>query len=164
MATLRQQQIEIAANHFLDLYSDEIKANEKITGSMIHEWWGMTVDQYSELEDDDLELIEDKINDNLQSFNNQDLSKMSIQNVKQIIHALARQNYRLYSDGFSYRPEGGKLTEEEKNISRQVADRFWIDREECEIERDEKLKITIDDYRRWVLEAVEEAAKEKAEN
>lgn len=31
------------ANHFVELYSDEI---ESVTPDMISEWWGMTCDQY----------------------------------------------------------------------------------------------------------------------
>lgn len=57
----KQQQIEAAANHFIGLYSEEIKAGEQITGDAIHEWWGLTVDQYGGLSIDDFEAIEAEI-------------------------------------------------------------------------------------------------------
>ena len=59
--TTKQQQIEAAAKHFAELYSEEIEAGEEITGSTIHEWWGQTVDQYSELTTEDFEAIETAI-------------------------------------------------------------------------------------------------------
>jgi 6-pyruvoyl-tetrahydropterin synthase len=88
---------------------------------------------------------------------------MNRQNVKQIIQELARQNYNLYSDGFSYNPKGGALTQEEKGIAEAVAKGFWDNRTEDEIERDETLEITSEDYRHWVVESVEETARGKAE-
>jgi hypothetical protein len=50
-------QTQEAANHFIELYSEEIEANE-VTPDTIHEWWGQTVDQYPVLTMDDLGEIE----------------------------------------------------------------------------------------------------------
>ncbi len=44
--------LEKAAKHFLDLYADEI---ESVTPDTIHEWWGMTEDQYEGVEYEELE-------------------------------------------------------------------------------------------------------------
>lgn len=38
-----------AANHFLELYAEEIRAWE-VTPDTIHEWWTMTKDQYPDVE------------------------------------------------------------------------------------------------------------------
>ena len=59
--TTKTSQIEKAANHFVELYSDEIKGGEEITGNAIHEWWDMTVDQYSFLDREDLGVVESAI-------------------------------------------------------------------------------------------------------
>lgn len=55
MKNLTQKQE--AANHFINLYSEEIEAGE-VTPDTIHEWWTQTVDQYSDLSIDDLDEIE----------------------------------------------------------------------------------------------------------
>ena len=60
MAT-KKEQIEKAAKHFIELYSEEIEAGENIKGGVIHEWWGMTVEQDDQLSLDDLQEIEDVI-------------------------------------------------------------------------------------------------------
>jgi hypothetical protein len=40
-------QVEKAAAHFLDLYQDDLTApDESVAKNTIHEWWGMTQDQY----------------------------------------------------------------------------------------------------------------------
>lgn len=62
--TAKELQIEAAANHFVELYADEIAEGE-ITGDTIHEWWGQTVDQYSELSREDFEAIEEAVNEKL---------------------------------------------------------------------------------------------------
>lgn len=56
---LKNKQVIEAAKHFENLYQEEIAAGE-VTGNTIHEWWTQTVDQYSELSLDDLDLIEKK--------------------------------------------------------------------------------------------------------
>lgn len=53
MTTTTQSQL--AANHFLDLYADEIKAKESISADMIYEWWGQTKDQYPSAEYEEVE-------------------------------------------------------------------------------------------------------------
>jgi hypothetical protein len=62
--SVKELQIETAANHFTELYAEEI-AEDEVTGDTIHEWWGQTVDQYSELESSDFELIKEAINEKI---------------------------------------------------------------------------------------------------
>lgn len=88
---------------------------------------------------------------------------MNIDNVKQIIQELARENYRLYSDGFSFYSEGGPLSNAEISLAGSVAEGYWHNRQESEIERDEELEITVMDYRFWVIQATEEAAANRAD-
>ena len=61
LKTEKDRQIESAANHFIELYAEEIAAGE-ISGDTIHEWWSQTAEQYSELTTDDFEAIEKIIN------------------------------------------------------------------------------------------------------
>ena len=89
---------------------------------------------------------------------------MNTEDIRQSIRELARANYHLYSDGFSYKPEGGELTEEEMNIAETVAEGYWDNRDEQEMKRDKELGITAEDYCRWVVEAIREAAIEKSNN
>ena len=49
-----QEQIEIAANHFLYLYSEETKETTPIK-DVIFEWWGHTKDQYPNVQYEDVE-------------------------------------------------------------------------------------------------------------
>lgn len=46
--------VQAAANHFIDLYADEIKAGE-VTEDCIYEWWTQTKDQYEGVDYDDVE-------------------------------------------------------------------------------------------------------------
>lgn len=59
-ANIKEKQIKAAARHFERVYKEEIDAGE-VDFNTIHEWWSMTVDQYSELSIDDLDLIEKEI-------------------------------------------------------------------------------------------------------
>jgi hypothetical protein len=59
-------QTQAAAKQFIELYSEEIEANE-VTPDTIHEWWTQTVDQYSDLSMDDLDEIEGIINAKINS-------------------------------------------------------------------------------------------------
>jgi hypothetical protein len=51
----RPSALERATKHFLDLYADE---KESITPDTIHEWWGMTEEQYDGV---DYEELKEKI-------------------------------------------------------------------------------------------------------
>lgn len=42
--------VETAAQHFLNLYAEEIAQGETITPDVIYEWWGQTKDQYPDVE------------------------------------------------------------------------------------------------------------------
>lgn len=53
---MKNTQITDAAKHFLSLY-----AEENFTTGTIHEWWGLTVDQYPDLTHDDIEDVEQEI-------------------------------------------------------------------------------------------------------
>lgn len=47
-------QAQKAADHFNDLYKEEIEAG-KMTSDTIHEWWNMTKDQYPDTNLSDVE-------------------------------------------------------------------------------------------------------------
>lgn len=49
------QIVEKAANHFLELYKDDLtNADAQVAENTIHEWWGMTEDQYEGVEYEDI--------------------------------------------------------------------------------------------------------------
>lgn len=47
--------LTVAANHFLDLYKDDLnEADAQTINNTMHEWWGATCDQYEGLEYEDV--------------------------------------------------------------------------------------------------------------
>ncbi|OZI05105.1 hypothetical protein BWI93_27210, partial [Siphonobacter sp. BAB-5385] len=50
---IMEDQIEKAADHFIELYAEEIKNNE-LTEDTLHKWWTQTRDQYEDVDYDDV--------------------------------------------------------------------------------------------------------------
>jgi len=76
---------------------------------------------------------------------------MKKQNIEQIIRELFRQYY-IANDGQSFPlTESGLMTEEGTIHTQEVAKGYWNERNEDEIERDEKAGVTEIDYVEWVM-------------
>lgn len=76
---------------------------------------------------------------------------MNRQNIQQIIRELFRQYYNA-NEGQSFPLTDTSLMTEEGTLNAQeVAKGYWADRNEDEIERDEKAGVTEIDYVEWVM-------------
>lgn len=54
----KAEAVNKAANHFLDLYADEIKEDpDQISRDMVFEWWVATKDQYPGVKELDVEKV-----------------------------------------------------------------------------------------------------------
>lgn len=78
---------------------------------------------------------------------------MQKQNVEQIIRDLATANFNLYPE--DYEIKDGLSTDEATTNAQELANSYWDQREEAEIERDENLDIIKTDYQDWVMSAYE---------
>lgn len=76
---------------------------------------------------------------------------MKKDNVKQIIQELAKENFSNYPE--LYKVKNGIATEEATTEAQELALSYFRERQEHEIERDEKLEVTQIDYVEWVMEA-----------
>jgi hypothetical protein len=76
---------------------------------------------------------------------------MDKNNVSRIIIDQASQNITLYPD--SYPIEGDRLSYEGTLNLLSLAQSYWDTRNETEIQRDDTLNITLEDYVNWVGEA-----------
>jgi hypothetical protein len=75
---------------------------------------------------------------------------MNRQNIQQIIRELFRQYYNA-NEGESFPlTETGLMSEEGTINAQEVAKGYWAERNEDEIERDEKSGVTENDYIKWV--------------
>ena len=84
------------------------------------------------------------------------IKTMNKQNIQQIIRELFRQYYTA-NEGQSFPLTNGGLMSEEGTIHAQdVAKQFWAERNEGEIERDEKADVTEIDYVEWVMAELSE--------
>lgn len=54
--TIMTTETKAAAQHFIDLYNEEIKAGE-VSEDTIFEWWTMTKDQYPDAEYEQVERL-----------------------------------------------------------------------------------------------------------
>ncbi len=75
---------------------------------------------------------------------------MNRQNIQQIIRELFRANFNLYPEHYPL-TETGLLSEEGTLKAQEVAKGYWVERNEDEIERDEKAGVTEIDYVEWVM-------------
>lgn len=81
---------------------------------------------------------------------------MNRQNISQIIRELFRQYYNA-NEGQSFPlTEDGLMTEEGTAQAQDVAKGYWAERNEEEIERDEKAGVTEIDYVEWVMAELSE--------
>lgn len=75
---------------------------------------------------------------------------MNKQNIQQIIRELFRANFNLYPAHYTL-TETGLMSEEGTTQAHEVAKGYWAERNEDEVERDEKAGITEIDYVEWVM-------------
>jgi len=81
---------------------------------------------------------------------------MNRQNIQQIIRELFRQYY-IANEGQSFPiEESGLMSEEGTTHAQDVAKGYWAERNEDEIERDEKAGVTEIDYVEWVMAELSE--------
>jgi hypothetical protein len=81
---------------------------------------------------------------------------MNRQNIQQIIRELFRQYYNA-NEGESFPlTETGLMSEEGTINAQEVAKGYWAERNEDEIERDEKAGVTENDYVEWVMAELSE--------
>lgn len=68
----KKNSVKKAANHFINLYKDDIKYDiDSITGDVIHEWYMQSFSKFKELGRDDLDSVENEIFNSL-SLNESD--------------------------------------------------------------------------------------------
>lgn len=79
---------------------------------------------------------------------------MNKDNIQTIIRELFRELYNACSA--PYRIEGGLMTEEGSIAAQEVAIQYWNERNENEIERDERAGVTKIDYVEWVMAELSE--------
>jgi hypothetical protein len=77
------------------------------------------------------------------------MSKNNKEGVKQSIQELAMGNYKSYPEEYN---EVSVATTE--NVQ-SLANGYWDSRDDKEIQRDERLGISLEDYQAWTLEAFE---------
>lgn len=75
---------------------------------------------------------------------------MNRQNIQQIIRELFRANFSLYPENYPL-TEAGLMSEEGTTQAQEVAKGYWAERNEDEIEHDEKAGVTEIDYVEWVM-------------
>lgn len=75
---------------------------------------------------------------------------MNRQNIEQIIRELFRYNYKLYPESYPTTIDG-LMTEEGTICAQEVANGYYANRTQFEIERDEKAGVTEIDYVEWVM-------------
>lgn len=80
---------------------------------------------------------------------------MNKQDIEQIIRELFRQNFNLYPASYPL-TEDGLMTEEGTTNAQDVAKGYWAERNDDEIERDEKVGVTEIDYVDWVMAELSE--------
>jgi hypothetical protein len=77
------------------------------------------------------------------------MSKNNKDGVKQSIQELAMGNYK------SYPEEYNEVTVEITGNIQSLANGYWDSRDDREMERDERLGISLHDYQQWTREAFE---------
>jgi hypothetical protein len=75
---------------------------------------------------------------------------MQKENVEQIIRELFRENLRLYPESYPLTNQGGATQEASESVE-GVASGYWDNRDELEVQRDQKLAITRVDYLEWCM-------------
>lgn len=80
---------------------------------------------------------------------------MQKQNIEQIIRELFRANFNLYPEHYQL-TEAGLMSEDGTTQAQEVAKGYWAERNEDEIERDEKAGVTEIDYVEWVMAELSE--------
>src|SRR5687768_11837491 len=87
---------------------------------------------------------------------------MNRQNIQQIIRELFRQYYKV-NEGESFPlTDTGLMSEEGTMNAQEVAKGYWAERNEDEIERDDKAGVTEIDYVEWVMKELSELIPEQA--
>lgn len=98
---------------------------------------------------------------------------MNYQNIKQIVQELFRSNLNLYNKDYpldetfpDFVNQGAKgsyfvASEEAIDTARNVAEGYWENRTEEEIERDERNDVTLSDYIDWCRSELEIWVEEK---
>ena len=74
---------------------------------------------------------------------------MTKNDIKRIIVALFKDNYRRYPENYTH-PSGAIFR------AIEAAKSYWDNRNEQEIERDKKAHVIFAHYRKWVLEELKE--------
>lgn len=77
------------------------------------------------------------------------MSKNNKEGVKHSIQELAMGNYR------SYPEEYNEVSVETTENVQSLANGYWDSRDDKEIQRDERLGISLEDYQAWTFEAFE---------
>lgn len=75
---------------------------------------------------------------------------MKKQDIENVIRELFRQNFNAYPENYPL-ADGGLMSEEGTTQAQDVAKGYWSERNEDEIERDEKSGVTEIDYVEWVM-------------
>jgi hypothetical protein len=81
---------------------------------------------------------------------------MNKQNIQQIIRELFRQYYNANEGQSFHLTEGALMSDEGTAHAQDVAKGYWAERNEDEIERDEKAGVTEIDYVEWVIAELSE--------
>ena len=78
---------------------------------------------------------------------------MQKQNVEQIIRDLSNSNFSMHPE--YYEIKDGLSTDEATLTAQELANSYWDNRQDEEIERDDNLGIIKTDYQDWVMSAYE---------
>jgi hypothetical protein len=81
---------------------------------------------------------------------------MNRQNIQQIIRELFRQYYKANKGQSFPLTNTGLMSEEGTTNAQEVAKGYWAERNEDEVERDEKAGVTEIDYVEWVMAELSE--------